>query len=57
MTYNEYKERTLTNPEVKAEYDALKPEYDSIKAKMDLEKNINRKEVSVKAGQFQDSNK
>lgn len=56
MTYNEYK-KTLTNSNVKAEHDALKPEYDSIQTKIDLEKNINRKEVSVKAGQFQDRKK
>ena len=34
-SYKDYKKRALQNPEVKAEYYALKPEYDIIKAMID----------------------
>lgn len=50
--YNDYKERALQNPEVKAEYDALQPEYDIIQAIIDARKtlNITQQELSEKAG-------
>ena len=31
-SYREYKSKVLTNPTIKAEYDALQPEYDIISA-------------------------
>lgn len=31
-SYREYKSKVLTDPTVKAEYDALQPEYDIIRA-------------------------
>lgn len=47
--YKDYKEKALSNAEVKAEYDALEPEYNLIQALIDARKNqnITQKELSV----------
>ena len=44
-SYKDYKEKALSNPEVKAEYDALQPEYDLIQAMIDarISQNITQK--------------
>lgn len=39
--YREYKERTLQNPQVRSEYEALQPEYDIIQAMIDARVNQN----------------
>ncbi|MGN0326246.1 MAG: helix-turn-helix domain-containing protein [Lachnospiraceae bacterium] len=46
--YTEYKEKALSNPEVKEEYDALQPEYDIIQAMIDarISQNLTQKELS-----------
>lgn len=46
--YKEYKEQALSNPEEKAEYDALQPEYDIIQAMIDARtsQNLTQKELS-----------
>lgn len=51
-SYRDYKEKALTNPEVKAEYDALSPEYDLIQVMIDarISQNITQKELSAKTG-------
>ena len=36
--YEDFREKALKNPEVKKEYEALKPKYDFIQAKMDDQK-------------------
>ena len=50
--YKDYKEKALSNAEVKAEYDALEPEYNLIQALIDARKNqnITQKELSVLTG-------
>lgn len=50
--YKDYKEKALTNPEVKEEYDALQPEYDLIQAMIDarISQNITQKELSEITG-------
>lgn len=50
--YKEYKEQALSNPEVKAEYDALQPEYDLIQAMIDarINQNLTQKELSALTG-------
>lgn len=51
-SYKAYKEKALSNPEVKVEYDALQPEYDLIQAMIDarIKQNITQKELSEKTG-------
>ncbi|MCR4675192.1 MAG: helix-turn-helix domain-containing protein [Lachnospiraceae bacterium] len=51
-SYKEYKEKTLKNPKVKAEYDALQPEYDIIQAMIDARnsQHITQKELAEKTG-------
>ena len=51
-SYKEYKAKALSNPEVKAEYDALQPEYDLIQAMIDARtsQNITQKELSERTG-------
>jgi len=51
-SYKDYKEKALSNPEVKAEYEALQPEYDIIQAMIDarVSQNITQKELSVITG-------
>lgn len=46
--YKEYKEKALSNEEVKKEYDALQPEYNIIQAMIDarISQNITQKELS-----------
>jgi len=50
--YKEYKEKYLSNPEVKAEYDALQPEYDIIQAMISARtgQNITQQELSARTG-------
>ena len=49
-SYKDYKKRALQNPEVKAEYDALRPEYDIIQAMIDarVQQNMTQKDLSAK---------
>ena len=51
-SYKDYKKRALQNPEVKAEYDALRPEYDIIQARIDarVQQNRTQKDLSAKTG-------
>lgn len=51
-SYKAYKEKALSNPVVKAEYDALQPEYDLIQAMIDarISQNITQKELSEITG-------
>lgn len=51
-SYRDYKKKALSDPEVKAEYDALQPEYDIIQAMIDARKNQNltQKELSERTG-------
>ena len=51
-SYKEYKEKALSNADVKAEYDALQPEYDLIQAMIDarINQNITQKELSARTG-------
>lgn len=51
-SYREYKEKSLSNPEAKKEYDALQPEYDVIQAMIDarINQNITQKELSEITG-------
>ena len=51
-SYKDYKDKALSNPEVKAEYDALKPEYDLIQAMIDarINQNITQQELSKLTG-------
>ena len=51
-SYKEYKEKALSNPDVKAAYDALQPEYDLIQAMIDarISQNITQKELSKRTG-------
>lgn len=50
--YKDYKEKALSNPEVRAEYDALQPEYDLIQALIEARtsQNITQKELSDRIG-------
>ncbi len=50
--YKEFKEQMLSNPEVKAEYDALEPEFDIIQAMITVRKQLNltQKELSERTG-------
>lgn len=51
-SYKSYKEKVLSNPNVKKEYDALRPEYDIIQAMIDARKNQNltQKDLSAITG-------
>ena len=51
-SYKEYKEKALSNSEIKAEYDALQPEYDIIQAMIDarISQKITQKELSEITG-------
>ena len=51
-SYKVYKQKSLKDPEVKAEYDALQPEYDIIQAMIDarVEQNMTQKELSARTG-------
>ena len=51
-SYKNYKKKALTNPEVKAEYDALGPEYDLIQAMIDarVSQNLTQKDLSERTG-------
>ncbi|MBQ9134653.1 MAG: helix-turn-helix transcriptional regulator [Lachnospiraceae bacterium] len=50
--YKEFKKQMLSNPEVKAEYDALEPEFDIIQAMITVRKQLNltQKELSERTG-------
>ena len=47
-SYKDYKDKVLSNPEIKAEYDALAPEYDLIQAMIDARtsQNMTQKDLS-----------
>ncbi len=51
-SYNQYKKEALSDPAVKAEYDALQTEYDLIQAMIDarLNQNITQKKLSEITG-------
>lgn len=51
-SYKEYKKKALSDPEVKAEYEALQPEYDIIQAMIDTRKSqhLTQKELSERTG-------
>lgn len=51
-SYRKYKDKALSDPKVKAEYDALQPEYDLIQAMIDarIDQNITQKELSDRTG-------
>ncbi len=51
-TYSEFREKSLKNPEIKREYDALQPEYDIIQAMIDARKsrNMTQKDLSEATG-------
>ncbi|MBQ7780534.1 MAG: helix-turn-helix transcriptional regulator [Lachnospiraceae bacterium] len=50
--YKEFKKQMLSNPEIKAEYDALEPEFDIIQAMITVRKQLNltQKELSERTG-------
>ena len=52
-SYREYKSKVLTDPAVKAEYDALQPEYDIICAMIEARnsESLTRKELSQRTQQ------
>lgn len=52
-SYREYKSKVLTDPTVKAEYDALQPEYDIISAMIEARnsESLTRKELSQRTQQ------
>lgn len=51
-SYREYKSKALSDPAVKAEYDALQPEYDIIRAMVEARNNegLTQKELSQRTG-------
>ncbi|MCQ2412624.1 MAG: helix-turn-helix domain-containing protein [Sphaerochaetaceae bacterium] len=51
-SYSEFKKKSLDNPEIKAEYDALQPEYDIIQALIEArkEQKMTQKDLSVATG-------
>lgn len=51
-SYRAYKEKTLQDPKVKAEYDAIQAEYDIIQSLIDARtsQNITQKDLSLKTG-------
>ena len=50
---NEYKSKVLSDPTVKAEYDALQPEYDIISAMIEVQnsEDLTQKELSQRTQQ------
>ena len=52
MTYSDFREQQLKDPEIKAEYDALEPEFDIIQAMIDARKKLNltQKDLSERTG-------
>ena len=52
-SYREYKSKVLTDPTVKAEYDALQPEYDIISAMVEARnsESLTRKELTQRTQQ------
>lgn len=50
--YQDYKKKSLQDPRVKKEYDALQPEYDIIQAMIDARnsQHITQKELSERTG-------
>ncbi|VTU09240.1 HTH-type transcriptional regulator [Actinobacillus indolicus] len=52
MNFNEFKRKSLQNPEIKREYDALKPQYELIKQLIALrqEQKLTQKQLSEKIG-------
>ncbi|QBQ63747.1 XRE family transcriptional regulator [Actinobacillus indolicus] len=52
MNFNEFKQKSLQNPEIKREYDALKPQYELIKQLIALrqEQKLTQKQLSEKIG-------
>lgn len=50
--FEEFKKEMFSNPEVKAEYDALEPEFDIIQAMIDARKqqHLTQKELSERTG-------
>ena len=52
MTYEEFKERALSNPETKPEYDAMEPEFQLILALLELrnEQNLTQQELADRTG-------
>ena len=52
MTYEEFKERALSNPETKREYDAMEPEFQLILALLELrnEQNLTQQELADRTG-------
>lgn len=51
-SFKDFKQQALSNPEVKAEYDALEAEYDIIKALIQVrhEQNMTQKQLAEKTG-------
>lgn len=51
-SYSEFKKKSLDNPEIKTEYDALQPEYDIIQALIEArkEQKMTQKDLSVATG-------
>lgn len=51
-SYLDYKRKSLEDPAVRAEYDALQPEYDIIQAMIDarIEEGLTQKELSDRTG-------
>lgn len=51
-SYKDFKQELLSNPDVKSEYDALKPEFDIIQAMIDARKaqHLTQKELSERTG-------
>lgn len=52
MNFNEFKQKSLQNPEIKREYNALKPQYELIKQLIALrqEQKLTQKQLSEKIG-------
>ena len=52
MTYEEFKERILSDPETKKEYDAMEPEFQLILALLKLrnEQNLTQQELADRTG-------
>ena len=50
--YKDYKKKALSDPNVKAEYEALGPEYDLIQAMIDarVSQNLTQKDLSERTG-------
>ena len=52
MTYEEFKELALSDPEVKREYDDMEPEYQLVLSLLNLreEQNLSQQELSERSG-------